>query len=144
MRSQKFWDWFDSFAAPKLNEWPQMAREITFRKIFEHLDSFDRPVHIIETGCIEEADNWAGNGCSTTLFSKYIEAHIGSTAVSIEIDRKKVDKARDICRNVLFYVGDSVEELRQIAKGPHRADLLYLDASNHNWMAEMPSQVHHY
>src|SRR6202035_4675188 len=144
MRTDKFWEWFDEFAAPKLSTYPKMAREKTFRKMFEHLDSFDRPVHMIETGCIEEPDNWAGNGCSTILFDHYIYHHPGSTARSVEIDPEKVKKAKEICPRVWFHCGDSVEFLGNRDIWDHKIDLLYLDASNHNWMSEVPSQVHHY
>lgn len=141
MRSEKFWEWFDEFAAPRLSEWPKMARDKTFRAMFEHLDSFDRPVHIVETGCMEDPDNWAGNGCSTILFDKYVETHIGSKARSFEIAPEKIEIGMDYCPNVKFYCGDSVVRLGTLPQLP--IDLLYLDASNHNWMAEVPSQVHH-
>jgi tetratricopeptide (TPR) repeat protein len=152
MRSEAFWTWYDEFAAPRLREWPKMARDNTFRKMFEHLDAFDRPVHIVETGCIEDPDNWAGNGCSTILFNKYVETHPASTARSLEIVPEKIKLGKEYCRFVNFYLGDSVEHLRKLAEHRviveelawrHSVDLLYLDASNHNWIHEAPSQAHH-
>ena len=143
MRSEKFWDWYDDFAAPRLAAWPKMNRANTFRKVFEHLDSFDRPVHIVETGCIEDPDNWAGNGCSTILFNKYIETHPASTARSLEIAPEKVKLGKQHCRFVNFYLNDSIKSLKRLLVEDRPVDLLYLDASDHNWVHEAPSQAHH-
>jgi tetratricopeptide (TPR) repeat protein len=147
MRSSEFWQWFDDYAAPKLSSWKSkgMSRDQTFRAMFEHLDSFTEDVIIVETGCIEDPDNWAGNGCSTILFDKYIETHPGSRAVSIEIDAEKVKRARSICHNVDIFTGDSVKVLKELSEPrPGHIDLLYLDASHHDWFHEVPTQVHHY
>ena len=146
MRSEAFWTWFEEIA-PRLREWPTMARDQTFRKMFEHLDSFVYPVSIVETGCVEESDNWAGNGCSTILFNKYIECRDdGSFVHSLELDPAKVFKAEELCSFVIFYKGDSVETLEDL--GPYynvkKIDLLYLDASNHDWVRETTTQVHHF
>ena len=143
MRSEVFWGWYDTFAAPKLAQWPKMNRSNTFRKMFEHLDSFDRPVRIVETGCIEDPDNWAGNGCSTILFNKYVETHLSSSAASLEIAPEKVKLGKQYCPSVKFHLGDSIATLEQLADHPLPVDLLYLDASDHNWIHEAPSQAHH-
>jgi hypothetical protein len=47
MRSPNFWSWFDGIAGPQLAH-----RTEGFRKVFDHLDRFDRPVGIVETGCV--------------------------------------------------------------------------------------------
>jgi tetratricopeptide (TPR) repeat protein len=144
MKSKEFWDWFET-VAPKLATHPSMDRSVTFRAMFEHLDGFGRPINIIETGCIEEPDNWAGNGCSTILFDKYVATHPGSTARSVELDGNKVLAAQSICPNVVVTQGDSVEYLKWAAKHVNvPIDLLYLDASHHDWINETPSQVHHF
>jgi hypothetical protein len=146
MKSKEFWAWFDSFAAPRLSQGGAMSRDKTFRKMFEHLDGYSRPVNIIETGCMEDPDNWAGNGCSTTLFHKYVSTHPASMATSIEIDVGKVMAAEKLCPSVFFRVGDSIEELRKLSQeaGAPPIDLLYLDASHHDWVKETPSQAHHF
>ena len=154
MRSEFFWAWFEDFAAPKLAQFKHRGvdRSITFRKMFEHLDRYDRPVRIVETGCMEEPDNWGGNGCSTILFDRYCATHPGSTAHSFEIVREKAEEARKHCAHVYFVIGDSVEMLRlhvyaEVATREHDSnvvDLLYLDASHHDWVAESPSQAHHF
>ena len=144
MKSSEFWEWFEKIA-PKLDVWPGMHRSETFRKMFEHLDKFDRPVRIVETGCIERIDDdgWAGNGCSTVMFNKYIESHSGAVH-SIEIVAAKAAAASTPCPLVIFHVGDSVTVLEDMAILHHRIDLLYLDASDHNWINETPTQVHHF
>src|SRR5215471_14015418 len=73
MLSPDFWSWFDDIAPPKLAD-----RTQSFRKIFTYLDGFDRPIGVIETGCVRQQDNWAGDGQSTILFDKYAEFHPGS------------------------------------------------------------------
>lgn len=144
MRSKEFWDWFET-VAPKLATHPSMDRSGTFRKMFEHLESFSRPVNIIETGCIEDPDNWAGNGCSTIMFDKFIETHPGSTARSVELIEEKCERARAICPRVTITAGDSVGYLKWAAKHVSPPiDLLYLDASHHDWINETPSQAHHF
>jgi hypothetical protein len=144
MRSAAFWEWFDGYAAPRLAEWRPTRRDGSFRRMFEHLDKFNRPVRIVETGCIEEPDNFAGNGCSTILFDKYIETHPASTAMSFEIDAEKVAQACKLCPNVTVMHIDSVAGLKIIAGPKIVVDLLYLDASAHDWSAETVSQVHHF
>ena len=61
------------------------AREHTFQKIFEHLDTCYEPV-IIETGTYREEDNYTGDGCSTLLFDNYIEVRGEGDLISIDID----------------------------------------------------------
>ena len=70
MRSPDFWSWFDGIAGPQLAH-----RTEGFRKVFDHLDRFDRPVGIVETGCVRQQDTWAGDGQSTILFDRYAELH---------------------------------------------------------------------
>src|ERR1700681_3252923 len=91
MRSDDFWSWYDGFAAPRLK-----GRAKTFRAMFEHLDRFDRPVHIVETGCMEEPDNWGGNGCSTILFDCYARHHAGSTVRTVDVAQDKIEQVRDL------------------------------------------------
>jgi hypothetical protein len=73
MRSPNFWSWFDGIAGPQLAH-----RTEGFRKVFDYLDRFDRPVGIVETGCVRQQDNWEGDGQSTILFDKYAASHPGS------------------------------------------------------------------
>ena len=70
MHSPDFWSWFDGIAGPQLAH-----RTEGFRKVFDHLDRFDRPVGIVETGCVRQQVFWAGDGLSTFLFDRYAEFH---------------------------------------------------------------------
>jgi tetratricopeptide (TPR) repeat protein len=146
MRSEEFWKWFEGSAAPLLDGWQGMHRAATFRKMFEHLDGFDRKVTIIETGCIEGAapDNWRGNGCSTILFDKYAETHPGCVVHSAEIIEAKIEAAKKLCPLTTFHLGDSVESLRKLAHELNGVDLLFLDATHLDWRNETPSGVHHF
>ena len=47
-----FYKWFETIASKLEN------REISFRKIFEYLDSMPDPIIIIETGCLRVKDNF--------------------------------------------------------------------------------------
>lgn len=142
MRSEEFWEWFEREARPKL-----AGRAETFAAMFAHLDGFDRPVAIVETGCIEEHDNWGGNGCSTIMFDRYVAARPGSTAWSIEISQEKINAAAPLCPNVALFCGDSVQGLERLADRslplPISVDLLYLDASHLRWTNPAPAALHH-
>lgn len=145
MRTEKFWEWYDEYAAPKLT-----GRKNTFRKMFEHLDSFDRPVIIVETGCVEDPDNWGGNGCSTLLFDKYVSLRGDASSVkSVDIVPEKVKMASTLVgRRTEIVTDDSVAFLRRwseiLGSQGLKIDLLYLDASHLYWTNPLPSQIHHH
>jgi hypothetical protein len=121
--------------------------------MFEYLDSFDRPVGIVETGCVRQPGNWAGDGGSTILFDRYAQAHPGSTVHTVDID----PKATGLCRScvsacVRIHTGDSVAFLRSLADGAldgpldtplRNLDLLYLDSFDWNPNDSFPSAFHH-
>jgi hypothetical protein len=69
VRSSELWTFFETTARPRLTK-----RAEGFSMIFEHLDRFDRPVGIIETGCTRGPDTWKNDGASTVLFDKYAES----------------------------------------------------------------------
>lgn len=115
--------------------------------MFEHLDRFDRPVRIIETGCAERLndDGWGGNGCSTLLFDKYVQTHPGSRFWSVDVDAAAVRLCRAAIDPLQSHVvcQDSVLFLKSKADKKRPIDLLYLDASNFNWAAPLMAQKHH-
>src|SRR5260370_41511740 len=85
--SVDFWKWYEEFAVPRLKSWPvppDHSRADTFRMMFEHLDRFDRPLMIIETGCAERLndDGWGANGGSPLLFDHYERTHQASSCLS--------------------------------------------------------------
>jgi tetratricopeptide (TPR) repeat protein len=140
----EFWGWFNDYAAPKL-----LTRAITFRKMFEHLDKFENPV-IVETGCVRYdevwvSDAWAGDGCSTILFDKYISLN-GGYLYSVDLDSDNVEYARTIVgKNSKVYCEDSISFLNylvreDVCQSPIR--LVYLDAGNSS--SEVEVQVHQF
>jgi Methyltransferase domain len=142
MRSESFWTFFGS-VRPLLGH-----RAESFAKMFEHLDTFDRPVGIVETGCTRQPGNWQGDGNSTLLFDRYAQTHESSTVASVDISAE----ATRICRTlvskcVVVHEGDSVKFLRRLADRPRGADpgidLLYLDSFDLNTADTLPSALHH-
>ena len=142
MRSEKFWEWYEREAAPKLE-----ARAGTFRKMFEHLDKLDGPVRIIETGTCREPDNWRGNGCSTVLFDRYAQhAAPGSSVWSVDIDPEAVITcSRLVSDKTLVHCEDSVRFLTMAcgALEGGAVHLLYLDGSELDWSHQTRSSAHH-
>lgn len=143
MKNDQFWAWFEALAAPRLN-----LRQGTFRKMFEYLDSLDRPVVIVETGCVRLADNWAGDGQSTVLFDRYAATRPGSVVHTVDLSPAATAACAALVSGlVTIHTGDSVAVLRAIsrdlrAKGA-TIDLLYLDSYDLDVANPVPSAVHH-
>src|SRR5882724_6205759 len=143
MRAEGFWYYFNMEVRPQLG-----LRAETFSKIFEYLDGFDRPVGIIETGCVRKAGNWAGDGGSTILFDKYAISHEGSVVFTVDIDRHATALCRGLVSDrVQIHNGDSVAYLRGLAAAPPEnlvaLDLLYLDSFDLDLENVFPSAFHH-
>jgi len=143
MKNDPFWAWFDKAAAPRLAH-----REVSFRKMFEHLDRIERPVTIVETGCVRVADNWGGDGQSTVLFDRYAATRPGSAVHTVDLDAAAVAACAALVTSaVTLHTGDSVAVLRSIArdlKAKNAAiDLLYLDSFDLDANNPIPSAVHH-
>jgi hypothetical protein len=151
MKSDTFWAWFDAEARPHL-----IGRADTFVKMFEHLDRFDGPVTIVETGCsrrdpaIEES--WQGDGCSTVLFDRYAASHPGSHVYSVDIDPAAVAEAgKNVGSATTVACCDSIVYLKLLAKGEvgHHivgltVHLLYLDSFDFTSWDPLPSAIHHH
>lgn len=142
-KSPEFWNFFDDEAAPRL-----ALRANTFRKMFEHLDRFDRAVNIIETGCARFKDDWT-DGQSTMLFDKYVHHHAAESKLySVDINKAATDYARTfIGPKTAMATDDSVKYLARLtadflAEG-RTADLVYLDAHDLDWHYWFPSAAHH-
>ena len=151
MRTEAFWNWFDEEAKPKLG-----ARAETFAKMFEHLDKFDRPVTIFETGCARrdpaDPDSWLGDGCSTIIFDRYVSARDdnGNCLISFELDFVAVQAASALIGpRSSVWPGDSVKQLALLAgpmatHGDTSPDLLYLDSFDFSSANPLPAAVHHF
>jgi len=143
MRSESFWQFFDGVARPRLG-----LRADSFADAFAYLDRLDRPVGIVETGCVREPDNWEGDGQSTVLFGKYAEHHPGSYVASVDIDPEAAAACRKLVgRDVRVSTGDSVIFLRILASLPPpempHLDLLYLDSFDVDFDNPLPAAIHH-
>ena len=137
----EFWKYFDEAAAPHL-----MHRAEGFRQIFAYLDRFDRPIGIIETGCMRKDYDW-GDGKSTLLFTRYAAWHPGSVVYSVDLDPTAVEFCRTTVGEVRLHCGDSVLFLKSLADQPPAdlaaIDLLYLDSYDVDFDNPLPSAIHH-
>lgn len=145
MRNENFWNYFNSLKAELGPRGP------TFELMFCHLDACDRPVGIVETGCVRVRHgdkNWAGDGGSTTLFDHYAETHPSSVVYTVDLNPQTTALCRDIVsQRVKIHTGDSVPYLRSLAETPPAdmpfLDLLYLDSFDVDLDHPTPSAVHH-
>jgi len=139
-----FWDFFDSKVSLLFQ------REPSFRKIFSYLDSIDRPIVIVESGCVRSKSPWTmtGEGQSTVLFDLYIEARgDGSEGYSVDLEMDNVRVARDLTKNISVSQGDSVAFLNKLSmkleSQSRFIDLLYLDSFDVDYNYWFPSAAHH-
>ena len=144
MRNETFWKWFDDECRPK-----SRGRAGTFGKMLEHLDSFDRPVVIIETGCNrrdpEIDESWGLDGCSTVLFDRYItERNDKSKLLSVDISQDSVELALKWTQRAVVICSDSVDFLGDLARENYSPDLLYLDSFDYDAANPLPSAIHHH
>jgi len=139
-----FWDFFDNEAAPKLAH-----RERTFRKVFEYLDQLEGPITIVETGCARLAGNWSGDGQSTVLFDKYINARDESSiCYTVDINPTSVAEcSRLVSHRVKVIQDDSVHYLHDLAKKfqdeGQFLSFVYLDSFDLDMTYWQPSAIHH-
>jgi len=165
MRSDAFWDFFESHREDL------GKRSHTFAKMFEYLDAQPDPICIIETGCVRNQENWAGDGQSTVLFDRYAHHRAGCIVHSVDINPESTALASSIAPHVHVHTGDSVEFLRGFASKPpevnwtdisgflnsgqaqvfesgppvgsQKIDLLYLDSFDFFPHVQIESAVHH-
>lgn len=143
MNNPEFWQFFDTEAAPQLAN-----RLASLRYVFNHLDQLNRPVFVIETGCVRNVGTWSGEGQSTILFDKFASRLPGSVVHSVDLN----PQATALCRQLIsaaveVHTGDSVAFLRSLAKVPPpqfpTVDVLYLDSYDVDFANPHPSAMHH-
>jgi len=118
-----FWEWYNKGIKPNL-----LNREHTFTKLFEYLDTLNRPVTIVETGCVRVEGNYAGDGQSTLLFDHYVRDQ-GGKVYSVDINPEHTSVARRLVSPFTdVHTGDSVEHLKRLANDGITPDLVYLDS----------------
>ncbi len=143
--NSRFWQWFDHEAAPQLQH-----RAVSFRKMFDYLGRYsDRPVVIVETGCLRTPGNWAGDGQSSLLFDQYLQlSDHGGLGFAVDIDPAATAACRSVVSPLIdVQTGDSVKAMseltpRLLASG-QTIDLLYLDSFDLDWANPTPSSLHH-
>ncbi len=134
MSEDVFWRVFRKDIQPELRH-----RANTFTKIFEYLDSLNRPVVIVETGCVRALSNW-GEGQSTLLFDTYAK-YTGSRVYSVDNNAEFVAAAaQKVSDHTTITVGDSVAYLSNFEQAP---DLVYLDSFDLDVRWPLPSAIHH-
>lgn len=128
------WNAYFDEVAPRLNK-----RRSSFETILNFLGDIKNP-SIVETGTYREENNYEGDGCSTLIFDKYIET-FGGTLISIDIDPKACQLAREATTEALIIEKDSVEALGDMEG---HVDLLYLDSYNiQDWNNDWAPAAHH-
>ena len=137
-----FWNFFDGISG-RLK-----ARQSSFRKIFEYLDSLNRPCFIVETGCTRQANNYEGDGQSTVLFDKYAQANPGSLVYTVDLDPKATETCSSLVSgSVKIHTGDSIAFLKGLGQAPppqfKAIDLLYLDSYDVDFESPHASALHH-
>lgn len=126
---------FDNQFKPVLGD---TARWNAFSLIARHLLSKNKPVNIMETGCVW-TDNWRGQGCSTKLW-EWIADKTDGVAFSFDISDEHVELARKFCPKAHIALMDSIEGLNSY--DTTNLDLLYLDSYDYNPPYGL-SELHH-
>lgn len=99
---------------------------------------------IIETGTARARGNWSGDGQSTLIWDWLAGEVAGAKVLSIDLNPKAVEVAKEQTKNVKFLVGDSIEKLMaQTSKVLSKVGLLYLDSMDFDWSQGDISARHH-
>lgn len=143
MNHNEFWNYFNSFAYPQLEH-----RAETFKLAFQHLSNLQRPVCIIETGCVRNKGTFTGEGQSTILFDKFSECVPGSMIHSVDISSDSTDMCKSLVSSrVQVHTMDSVlflkDKCRNLITPYQHIDLLYLDSYDVNFDQPHDSAMHH-
>jgi hypothetical protein len=144
-KSIDFWKYLDSIDGQLLQ------RGASFKKIFGFLDSIDRPLIIVETGCVRNTSAVAmtGEGQSTLLFDRYLNCRDdGSKGYSVDVDASAVGLSRSLVSGKMqIHQGDSVNYLKtlsgELAADQLQIDLLYLDSYDVDYTYWFASAAHH-
>ena len=97
-----------------------------FKLIAYYLLAKQEPVHIVETGCARQVDNWCGDGQSTQVWNWIVE-RTGGSITSFDINPAAVAYAKSVAPLADVRCIDSVQGLRQL-QNPEQLDFLYLDS----------------
>lgn len=114
------------------------GRADTFEAAFKLLCKLPIPT-IVETGCIRQLDNWAGDGQSTVMFNAFNNT-AGGQFWTCDKSPEAVAVAKTIMTDPTYAVcGDSVPFLADFSQP---IDFLYLDSFDFDQSNPHPSQLH--
>lgn len=114
-----------------------------FDAITQHLEALGRDVTIVETGCLRQEGNWAGDGQSTLVWDAFVN-YQGGRVYSVDLDVKAAALANSLTSDLTTVeANDSVAYLMHLATIGLTADLLYLDSFDIDWANPDPSMQHH-
>ena len=88
--------------------------------------ALNRPVHIVETGCVRRPGAWIDEGQSTIIWD-WIVGKVDGSVTSFDISEEAVAACRKMVKNVNVIHSDSVAGLRGLER-PEDIDLLFLDS----------------
>jgi len=108
--------------------------------IADALAELRRPIGIVETGCLRQIGNWAGDGQSTVVWDWLVKQH-GGYGHSYDISPESVAAARSSVSTMQVHQQDSVEALAGFASAS-TIDLLYLDS--YDWTAQSDASAQHH
>jgi len=111
-----------------------------FAFIADALAELRRPIGIVETGCLRQIGNWAGDGQSTVVWDWLVKQH-GGYGHSYDISPESVAAARSSVSTMQVHQQDSVEALAGFASAS-TIDLLYLDS--YDWTADSDASAQHH
>jgi hypothetical protein len=117
-----------------------------FERIFQLLASrycaVQRPLVLIETGCVRKPDGWDSDGSSSVLFDSFV-SQTPASFITIDINPLHCQMAQTLCSNARVICGDSVEALYKLQSEIAVVDFLYLDSFDLDWNNPHPSALHH-
>jgi hypothetical protein len=114
---------FKEWLSPKMS-WGHRWKPFLY--LGKELFSLNRPVNIVETGCVRRPGAWIDEGQSTIIWD-WIVGRAGGTVTSFDISPEAVAACRAMVKHANVIESDSVAGLRAIAN-PNEIDLLFLDS----------------
>lgn len=131
-----------------LDSIPVGQRRPRFEALAEAMLSLNRPVMIVETGCMRKSPSNEGpeiDGCSTLVWD-YVAQNSGGKCVTIDISKENCEYTKERVGNATQVVcGDSVALLSTINYMSEKIDFLYLDSMD--WQGTITnrglSSLHH-
>lgn len=123
-------------------------RYLFFSYIIEKLIKLNKPLNIIETGCMW-SDIKHNQGAFTLIFSDLIKNYTGGSLTTIDISENAINKCKITTKEhadvIKYIISDSVKYLQTLTDDEIKnVDLFYLDSYDLNLLDPIPSQLHHY